>query len=100
MIKRNKRLIKICINKDATIFQAIENLSINQIGIVLVVEDGKLLGTITDGDIRRGILKYNDMNIFVDKIMRKKPKFLRSRACQRVSYERHVIKRRKGITTK
>lgn len=79
MIKRNKRLIKICINKDATIFQAIENLSINQIGIVLVVEDGKLLGTITDGDIRRGILKYNDMNIFVDKIMRKKPKFLRSK---------------------
>ena len=77
MIKSNKRLIKICVNKDATIFQAIENLSISQLGIVLVVEDSKLLGTITDGDIRRGILKYNDMNIFVDQIMRKKPKFLR-----------------------
>ncbi len=43
---------------DATIENVIENLNQASLKIVLVVgEDGILLGTISDGDIRRGLLK-------------------------------------------
>lgn len=43
---------------DATIKQAITNLDKTAIKIVLVInEDGKLEGTVSDGDIRRGLLK-------------------------------------------
>lgn len=48
---------------NATIQQAIRNLDQVAIKIVLVVnEAGKLEGTISDGDIRRGLLKGLDLN--------------------------------------
>ena len=47
----------------ATIAQAIRNLDLVAIKIVLVAnETGVLEGTISDGDIRRGLLKGLDMN--------------------------------------
>jgi dTDP-glucose pyrophosphorylase len=46
------------IQKDATIHEAIKKIDSASLQIVLVVDrEGKLLGTVTDGDIRRGILK-------------------------------------------
>jgi len=43
---------------DATLQQAIRNLDDSALQIVLVVSpEGVLLGTITDGDIRRGLLR-------------------------------------------
>jgi len=43
---------------DASIEQAIRNLDLVAIKIVLVVnENGELVGTVSDGDIRRGLLK-------------------------------------------
>ena len=48
---------------NASIQQAISNLDQVAIKIVLVVnEAGELEGTITDGDIRRGLLKGLDLN--------------------------------------
>lgn len=48
---------------NSTIQQAISNLDQVAIKIVLVVnEDGELEGTISDGDIRRGLLKGLDLN--------------------------------------
>ena len=48
---------------DATIGQAIRNLEHVAIQIVLVAnEAGVLDGTISDGDIRRGLLKGLDLN--------------------------------------
>jgi dTDP-glucose pyrophosphorylase len=49
--------------KNSTIAQAISNLNKGGIKIVLVVDkDTKLIGTISDGDIRRGLLKGLDLN--------------------------------------
>ncbi|MBT3699418.1 MAG: hypothetical protein HOG42_07155 [Methylococcales bacterium] len=46
-----------------TIEQVIQNLDQTAIKIVLVVnETGGLEGTISDGDVRRGLLKGLDMN--------------------------------------
>lgn len=48
---------------NATIQQAIRNLNQSSIKIVLVVDEaGELEGTISDGDIRRGLLKGLDLN--------------------------------------
>jgi len=58
----------------STIGQAIHNL--NQVGIkiVLVVDkDNKLLGTVLDGDIRRGLLKGLDLNSPMASIVRHNP---------------------------
>jgi CBS domain-containing protein len=55
---------------DATVQQAIRNLDESSLQIALVVSpDGALLGTITDGDIRRGLLWGLDLNSPIDTIM-------------------------------
>jgi dTDP-glucose pyrophosphorylase len=55
---------------NATIQQAIRNLDQVAIKIVLVVnEAGKLEGTISDGDIRRGLLKGLDINSPIESII-------------------------------
>lgn len=61
---------KSVIKPNDTILQAIEILNNEVLKVVLVIDDvGNLLGTITDGDIRRGILKSVSLNSPVVKIM-------------------------------
>jgi len=58
----------------ATIEQAIENLNKNAIKIVLVANNsGKLVGTISDGDIRRGLLKNLSLHNSIESIINKNP---------------------------
>jgi len=48
---------------NATLHQAIQNLNQSSMKIILVTSDaGELEGTISDGDIRRGLLKGLDLN--------------------------------------
>jgi dTDP-glucose pyrophosphorylase len=55
---------------DSTIQQAIQNLNQAGIQIVLVITpDGRLVGTITDGDIRRGLLRGLDLSSRIDTIV-------------------------------
>ena len=59
---------------DATLQQAINNLNETSLQIVLVVSpDGILLGTITDGDIRRGLMKNIHMSSSIDPIIHREP---------------------------
>jgi dTDP-glucose pyrophosphorylase len=59
---------------DATMQQAIGNLSDSSLQIALVVSpEGFLLGTLTDGDIRRGLLKGKDMKSPIDDIIFRQP---------------------------
>ena len=54
----------------ATIEQAIQNLNETTLQIVIVVSpDGILEGTVTDGDIRRGLLKGLDLHSPLEKVM-------------------------------
>jgi dTDP-glucose pyrophosphorylase len=56
--------------KSSTIGEVILNLDQVAIKIVLVVDEAnKLLGTISDGDIRRGLLKGLDLNSPIDRII-------------------------------
>jgi dTDP-glucose pyrophosphorylase len=65
---------EILIQKDATIHEAIKKIDSASSQIVLVVDrGGRLLGTVTDGDIRRGILKGLPYEEPVVKVMNSSP---------------------------
>jgi dTDP-glucose pyrophosphorylase len=58
----------------ATLQQAIRNLNDSTLQIILVVaEHDVLLGTLTDGDIRRGLLRGSDLNCAIDSLMKREP---------------------------
>lgn len=58
----------------ATLHQAICCLDESSLQIVIVVaEDGRLLGTLTDGDIRRGLLRGLEMSSTVESIIHRDP---------------------------
>ena len=65
---------KALISPTTSILQAIEVIDANSMGIVLVVDnDRHLLGTVTDGDIRRAILKGIQLTEVVSCIMNQAP---------------------------
>lgn len=61
------------IRKNNTVFDALKKLDECAKKILLVVEDDRLSGVLTDGDIRRWILKNGDLNEKVEKVMNKTP---------------------------
>lgn len=66
--------IKAILPECSTIEQAIRNLNDNSIKIVLVVDKAnKLIGTISDGDIRRGLLKGLNLNSAISSIIHQNP---------------------------
>ena len=65
---------KALLGNDATLKQAICNLDESALQIILVVSvDGILIGVITDGNIRRGLLRGLDMNSPIDSIIQREP---------------------------
>ena len=70
---------RITIHASSTVRQAMEcisqGLTLNgELGISLVVDDNsKLLGVITDGDIRRGLLSGKNLEDKVTEVMTRKP---------------------------
>ncbi len=59
---------------NATLGEAIQILVRGALRIALVVDkQNRLLGTITDGDIRRALIKHGDMNTSVIEVMNKDP---------------------------
>ena len=65
---------KIILNQSLTMKEAIQVLNDEALRIVLVVDDNqKLVGTITDGDIRRGLLRYLKMDAVLSEFMFSKP---------------------------
>ena len=69
-----KRLKDTLLHRDATILQAMEQLDRTALQILLVVDgDDRLLGSITDGDIRRALLEGSKLDRPVAEIMRTNP---------------------------
>jgi dTDP-glucose pyrophosphorylase len=78
MKKKNKfykQWYKTIINKDYTFEKVIKNLNLTALQICLVTEKNKkLIGTITDGDIRRALLSGCSINDKINKYINYKPK--------------------------
>jgi dTDP-glucose pyrophosphorylase len=63
----------LCLTVGHSIRDAINRMDINRLGIILIVsEANKLLGTITDGDIRRAMLSNVSLDSSVDVLFQRK----------------------------
>ncbi len=70
-----KKIENIIINKNSRLLDAIKKINSNTFGICFVVDKNKkIIGSISDGDIRKKILRGVKMNIPVVKVMNKKVK--------------------------
>lgn len=79
MSKSMKNWKKVLVEPTTLIKSAIETLDKSGLQIVLVVdENNRLLGTITDGDVRRGILKGVSLDADVTLIMNASPISMRT----------------------
>ena len=68
---------KIIISKDFKLIQAMKKLASTGLRCLIVVDKKKkLLGTLTDGDIRRAIINGTKLTQNVEKIYNSKPNFL------------------------
>ena len=95
------------INENSSILDAIKVIDSNNHRICFVVSSqGKLLGSITDGDIRRGMLKKIELSNNVLKICNKKPFFFKKDGPKKfdLTYDDNCIpivdKRKKVIDVK
>lgn len=75
----HEELLNLVIGKKYTILEVMKKLDLSAKKILLVVESKKLTGVITDGDIRRWILKNGDLNAPVSLVMNKNPVVLKTK---------------------
>jgi dTDP-glucose pyrophosphorylase len=65
---------KILTSPNESIFTALQRLDVSAMQLLLIVDDARrLLGTVTDGDIRRGILRGVSMDTHVREVMNTHP---------------------------
>ena len=67
---------KIILDSKSRINLAMKRLNLTGLKIILVTSKKKLIGTITDGDIRRAFLKKYDLNSEIINIANRKPIFI------------------------
>jgi CBS domain-containing protein len=64
------KLAKFTIRPNASVDEAIQKIELNRYGTLVVVgNDAKVLGTLTDGDIRKSLLSHRLMIIPVAEVM-------------------------------
>jgi len=68
-----KRVYNLRLDKDATVREALTVIKNGAIKIALVMEDKKLLGVITDGDIREGLLAGLELSDTITNIYNQNP---------------------------
>lgn len=74
-----EELLKFLTYPDATVVDALQKIDKNSQGILFVIDkNNRLIGSITDGDIRRWLIKTGDLQAKIDGLMNKDPKFLYS----------------------
>ena len=74
---RKKIFIKAVLKKTNSLNEAIKNLSKTGLQICFICEGKKLIGTITDGDIRRAILKKKNLETRIKEVMNKNYIFIK-----------------------
>lgn len=68
---------KYVVTKKSTVVQAMEKIDEGSKGVVFIVDDDEsIIGCVTDGDIRRWLIKTADLSASVDKVMSTKPHFI------------------------
>lgn len=65
------------VSPNTSVIEAMKQIDRNSQGIVYICHDEKIVGVVTDGDIRRFILKNGDLKQPVVEIANRNPKYLR-----------------------
>lgn len=79
-MKSHKKIERFCLTKDRSIREVIARMDQNRLGIALIVDkDGRLLGTVTDGDARRAVLARLDLDKPVSLLLERKKGSRRSK---------------------
>lgn len=74
---KTEQLIPFLISPGSTVVEALQKIDSNAKGILFVVNDGwKLIGVLTDGDIRRWLLKTGELQGSVKQLMNQSPKVI------------------------
>ena len=89
-----------CVGADSLVKAAIQMINANKMGVTFVVDaDRRLLGSVTDGDIRRAILDGNlDLSMPVVQVMNPKPSVLPVGSGAETAYAALSAGLRKGKT--
>lgn len=67
--------LKPAVNANSSVREVIVEISEKMLGVTAVIKDGKVIGVVTDGDIRRMLSKYDNINtITAQDIMTANPK--------------------------
>ena len=76
----NKKFNNVVVSKDSDLHHAMKKISKNNYGLVLVIDNdnNKVIGLITDGDIRRFLLDHGDVNVLVTECMINEFSFVRA----------------------
>lgn len=81
-----------CVDAGCAIQSVIQRMNENRLGIVLVVtEEGRLMGIITDGDIRRAILAKIELTSSIQSILSKKEGTLYSKPLSALAGQSHNV---------
>ncbi|WP_408072039.1 nucleotidyltransferase family protein [Butyrivibrio sp. JL13D10] len=88
MAEDNRKFLEKFISfKDITVLQAMQKIDVNAKNILYIVDENDvLLASISDGDIRRWILKSGDLNDNVMEAAFKTPRFLHEDEADKVSF--------------
>lgn len=74
---KSEQLKIFLISKEATVVEAMQKIDVNEKGILFVTEnENKLIGVVTDGDIRRWLIKTGNLQEAIEKIMNRSPKVI------------------------
>ena len=73
VVERHMLLLDYIVSNDSTILQAMEKIDRNSKGMVYVVSDEMLQGVVTDGDIRRYLLRHGNLEQSVMEVANKNP---------------------------
>ena len=92
----NEKVKTLLINQNSSIKEAIDIINKGLVGAAFIVEDsGKLVGIVTDGDIRRAILKDVKTDISIRLVMNNRPFTLSHRPslreAQEIMLRRHIM---------
>ena len=64
------------IDKKETIQDALKKIEANHLGLVVVQEGNKVIGVLSDGDIRNVLIRKNDFNIKISEVVNTKFTYL------------------------
>ncbi len=64
------------VNEEQTVLEVMKVIDINTKGVAFICKDNKLLGVVTDGDIRRFILRRGDLNSYIKDIANYNPRYV------------------------